>query len=114
MQTLTTEQVRALKADQDGPAIINVLDAQYYRKEHIPDSENIPLSTDNFVEKVEQASGSKSKPVIVYCANTECDASPKAAKKLEQNGFDQVYDYEGGMDAWKEAGLEIAGATADS
>ena len=30
------------------------------------------------------------------------DASPKAAKKLEEEGFTNVYDYEGGTKDWFE------------
>ncbi len=110
METLTTDQVKQMK-QSNGPTVINVLDEKYFRKEHIPGSKNIPLSTDNFVEKVEQAVGGKDKPVIVYCANTECDASPKAAQQLDTSGFEKVYDFEGGMDAWKEAGLPVESAT---
>lgn len=40
----------------------------------------------------------KSKPVIVYCAAG--GRSPRAAAKLTQMGFKQVYDYAGGMNDW--------------
>jgi len=33
-----------------------------------------------------------------------CSASPKAAQKLESIGFQNVKDYDGGLEAWKEAG----------
>jgi len=111
METVSTQDVQQMKQKGNGPAIINVLDEQYFRKEHIPGSENIPVSADDFVQQVAQRVDSKTKPVIVYCANTECDASPKAAKLLDENGFENVYDYEGGMDAWKEAGLKVESAT---
>lgn len=110
METLTTEQVQQMK-QSNGPALINVLDEKYFRKQHIPGSKNIPLSTDNFVQKVEQTAGGKDQPVIVYCANTECDASPKAAQELDKSGFQTVYDFEGGMDAWKDAGLPVESET---
>jgi rhodanese-related sulfurtransferase len=44
--------------------------------------------------------------IAVYCADTECKASPKAAEKLEDFGFKNVYDYEGGKKDWMEAGYE--------
>ncbi|MDO0932914.1 hypothetical protein QQY66_14870 [Streptomyces sp. DG2A-72] len=34
-----------------------------------------------------------SRPVIVYCADQLCDLSPRAATRLEQLGFEQVYDH---------------------
>ena len=54
--------------------------------------------------------GKKDKPIVVYCASTTCDASPKAARRLNEAGFSKVYDYEGGVKAWKESGLELKGS----
>lgn len=110
MQTLTADQLREMKRS-NGPAVINVLDKEVFRKEHIPGSRNIPLRTHHFAEAVEKAVGGKDKPVIVYCASTTCDASPKAAKELEKEGFGTVYDFEGGMKAWKEAGFPVESDT---
>jgi len=36
--------------------------------------------------------------LVSFCKNFECDASPKAAKKLEKLGFDHVVDYEVGIE----------------
>jgi rhodanese-related sulfurtransferase len=115
MQTLTTDQVRditqsgaPLVTEGGEPLIINVLDQSQYRRRHIPGSENIPLAADDFIQRVEEVAGTKQRPVIVYCASATCDASPKAAQRLEEDGFTQVYDYEGGMDAWVQAQLPVA------
>ena len=51
----------------------------------------------------------KDKPVIVYCANTECYASPKATKQMHDLGHATVYDYEAGKTDWKAAGLPVEG-----
>ena len=83
-----------------------------YRKAHIPGSKNLPVGTEDFEKEVEEMAGGKDKEVVVYCADQECDASPKAARKLEEAGFQNVSDYEGGTDDWKQAGLELAGAVA--
>lgn len=107
MKTLTTEQVKAKRDKTEDFALINVLDTDKFREAHIPDSQNVPVLDENFEAKVEELVGSKEKEVVVYCASQSCDASPAAAKKLEAAGFTQVYDYEGGTKAWKEAGLPL-------
>lgn len=107
MLKVTTEQVERTMQSKHGIAVINVLDAEQYNKEHIPGTDNIPQAAEDFVRRVEQKVGEKDRPVVVYCASTECDASPKAAKKLEDAGFQNVYDYEGGTKAWKETGHEV-------
>ena len=49
----------------------------------------------------------KSRTVIVYCLNAECDASPKAVRRMEKLGYKNVFDYEAGKVDWKEAGLPV-------
>jgi len=86
---------------------LNVLPEENYREEHIPGSENIPYNDDNLEVKTLEKAGSKDQTIVVYCAHSECDASPKAAKRLEEAGFENIHDYEGGMKDWKEAGYPV-------
>ncbi|REJ90885.1 MAG: hypothetical protein DWQ34_16370 [Planctomycetota bacterium] len=58
---------------------------------------------------MQQSVPEKDKPVIVYCANTECYASPKATKQMHDLGHATVYDYEAGKTDWKAAGLPVEG-----
>lgn len=88
--------------DNEDFVLINVLPREAFNKQHIRTSINIPMASDDFVDRVESVAGSKDRKVVVYCANFDCDASPKAAKKLEQAGFSKVYDYEGGTEDWFE------------
>lgn len=113
MDEMTTEQLRKMRDAGDDVAVINVLDADHYEREHIPDTRNIPLADDDFVSRVEHAIGDRARPVVVYCASHECDASPRAAVKLEKAGFTNVIDYAGGMKAWREAGLPVEGRQGD-
>lgn len=108
MKTLTTDALKELKSQKNNVPIINVLPEEAYKEEHIPDTENIPLESEDFVEQVENKVPSKDSPVVVYCASVSCDASPNAAKKLESRGFTNVYDFEGGTEAWKQAKLPTA------
>ena len=43
------------------------------------------------------------KPIFVYCGSGI--RSTKAAAVLREKGYDQVFELEGGIKAWKEAGL---------
>jgi rhodanese-related sulfurtransferase len=87
-------------ADPDkGFALVNVLNPEVFAKEHIPASINIPAGNEQEFEK----RFSKEKDIILYCANSDCDASPTVAKRLAEKGFANVYDYEAGMQDWKKA-----------
>jgi rhodanese-related sulfurtransferase len=48
----------------------------------------------------------------VYCASIDCHSSTDAAKKLDQAGFTNVYDYRGGAKAWHQDDAEEAALTA--
>lgn len=82
--------------------LINVLPRDAFNAQHIRTSINIPLEEEDFTQKVEAVAGSKERKIVVYCASFDCDASSQAANHLEAAGFTQVYDYEGGMQDWRE------------
>ncbi len=109
MQVIQAQELRRILNGEDETPVINVLDPEHYRDKHIPATINIPLSSEDFVRQVEQHVHSKAAPVVVYCAKTECDASEKAAKKLEAAGFTTVMDFEAGVDGWSSAGYELEG-----
>jgi rhodanese-related sulfurtransferase len=77
-----------------------VLPEDNFNEKHIRTSINIPHEDKQFTEMVEKVAGSKDRKIVVYCASFDCDASKKAAEKLEKAGFDRVYDYEGGTKDW--------------
>lgn len=107
MRNIDTNEAKKLK--EQGVPVIDVLPPDHYEQKHIPGSINIPLQDDHFIDKAREQIEYQDKPVVVYCANTSCDASPKAAQALEAAGFADVADYEGGIEAWEAAGLEVTG-----
>lgn len=89
---------------KQGFALVNVLSRDMYQDGHIPDSINIPKGHEEEFEK----KFAHDKEIILYCASTECDASPDVARKLVNRGFTNVYDYEAGLRDWKNSGGSIA------
>jgi rhodanese-related sulfurtransferase len=56
----------------------------------------------NFAAKLSQI---PKQPIFIYCAGGV--RSAKAAKILRSNGYTQVYELEGGFNAWREAKLPV-------
>lgn len=103
MKTLTRDELKRMnEQDHEDFVLINVLAPEHFRKQHIRTSVNAPVEREDFTDLVETIAGDKDRKVVVYCANFDCDASPKAAKNLEDAGFKRVYDYEGGTEDWFE------------
>ncbi len=84
--------------------LIEVLEPGAFQEMHIKGAINIPLSK---IGKEAKDRFDKDKELIVYCTDYECTASPTAAQKLEDLGFTNVKDYEGGKKEWAGAGLPV-------
>src|SRR5205085_10141198 len=54
-----------------------------------------------------------SRPVVVYCYDFQCDLSPRGACRLEQLGFEPVYDYVASKAAWLAEGYPSEGLLRD-
>ncbi|MBK0400156.1 rhodanese-like domain-containing protein [Limibaculum sp. M0105] len=84
--------------------LVEVLPFESFKDYHLPGAINIPIAAENFDERIE-AAAPKDGTVVVYCLDSDCDASPKAAKRMEALGFRDVLDYEAGKAEWRSAGL---------
>lgn len=102
ISTITKEELSNKIDQKEDVQIVNVLDPKYYSLGFISGSVAIPLS------EIDERSGEldRDREVIVYCASYECDASRKAAQKLENAGY-VVSAYEGGIKEWKAARLPL-------
>lgn len=104
MKTVTKADIKRMNEVNDEDfVLINTLPEDAFNEKHIRTSINIPYpDNDHFVEDVTKVTGkNKNRKIIVYCANKQCDVSLNAAKALDQAGFVNVYDYEGGMEDWE-------------
>lgn len=89
--------------------LVEVLPSRQYEQAHLPGALHIGLR-DLDQQAPERLDADR--PVIVYCADELCDMSPRAAARLEQLGFRQVYDYVPGKADWLAAGLRREGQAA--
>ena len=111
MEEVSTEYVKeAVDAGDANLVIVDSVDRNRvpgeefeYERERIPGSVSIPQSEvgEEFPKRFDT-----DEEIIVYCGMASCYASPRVATRLESMGFEDVKDYEGGLLAWKEAGLE--------
>lgn len=81
--------------------VIEVLEKEEYERNHLKDAINIPLAS---LGREVKERFDRDQELVVYCADIDCQASTKAAQKLDKLGFENVYDYEEGKKDWREAG----------
>ena len=76
--------------------ILDVRDAESFKKEHIPGAKNVPLT-----ELSKHLSTlPKDKTIVTYCWSLTCAAAPKAALQLAEKGY-KVQEMVGGIQEWK-------------
>jgi rhodanese-related sulfurtransferase/rubrerythrin len=81
--------------------LLDVRQPKEYKQAHIPGAQLIPLATlSDSLNELDPA-----KPVIVYCAMG--GRSRVAAQLLSGQGFEEIYNLQGGIKAWQ--GLEATG-----
>jgi len=101
---ITLEQ--AYKLYNTGVIFIDARDESDFLAGHITNAINIPFDDyDNHMQKLKQLS--KKKPMVIYCAGTDCDLSHLLANLLFEQGFKQVYVFFGGWIEWTNANYPI-------
>jgi rhodanese-related sulfurtransferase len=83
--------------------ILDVRTDEEYAQGKMKNATQIDYYQRNF--KTEVAKLDKTKPVFVYCASGV--RSNSAAKILKQQGFTEVYDLKGGLNAWARSGKPV-------
>lgn len=112
MQTLRTQQLQRLMDHKQDYVLVDVLPEADFEREHIPGSINVPATAPDLIDRIAEAANGKSRMIVVYCTDPQCNASPSVGKRLEQAGYDNVAHYEDGIEGWKAAGLPIEGEQA--
>jgi rhodanese-related sulfurtransferase len=106
--TVTTADLAQRLHDDIGLHVWNVLTDEYFKGELIPGSRRVPV--DRLGEALRRSSLTKDAAIVVYCAGPACPQSRQAAEKLAAFGYTRVEAYEGGLEAWRQAGFGIVGS----
>jgi len=107
MKTISAEELKKKIDAKEDFVLVNVLSKDSFEARHVPTSISIPV--DEIENRASSELPDKNKEIVVYCASTDCHASPRAAKKLEELSYTNVVDYEAGIAGWQDAGYEFEG-----
>ncbi|MDH3701664.1 MAG: rhodanese-like domain-containing protein [Alphaproteobacteria bacterium] len=87
--------------DGDKAVVIDIREPDEYVREHIPESRLVPLSAFDS----EDFAHDRDKIGVFHCSsgNRTCEA----ASRILSTGFKEVYQLQGGLQAWKQAGFPV-------
>lgn len=100
--SLSPAQAVLLINRQNG-LVLDVRSEEEYQTSFIAGSRNIVLG--DLEKRSAELAKFRSKPVVVVCASG--NRSAKAVGVLRKAGFEQVFNLEGGLNAWRDAGQPV-------
>lgn len=105
IHVITAEQLRAMLKGTNDFVLVDVMPRLYFQDFHISGAMSIP--------EPEIAAAVRDWPrtrrIVVYCLDVECDSSRDAAHTLMAMGFTDVLQYEGGKREWRKKKYESLG-----
>src|SRR5579864_4847473 len=100
IKQIDAEQARKM-LEQSGTVLVDVRESDEWRQGHIPQALGIPRG---FLElRIKEKVPDHKAPVILQCASGT--RSLLAARALREMGYENVYNLNGGFNAWKDKGL---------
>lgn len=94
----------ATRLFNDDAYMLDVRTAGEYKEGTIGAATNVSVT--ELASKIDTLKADKDKPVLVFCLSGA--RSGKAAGMLVKNGYTQVFNLAGGMNAWRSAGLPVS------
>jgi rhodanese-related sulfurtransferase len=89
--------------NNDSALVLDVRPEAEYKKGHIKNSKNIPLTA--LQGRLAELEKYKNQPVLAYC--NVGNMSGKACRLLTKSGFTDVHNIGGGIHGWQDANLPL-------
>jgi thioredoxin 1 len=102
-ETISVDQFEKKLAETPGAQLVDVRTSEEFSDGHLKNAQNMNVNREDYKELFNTLD--KSKPVFVYCLSG--GRSGKAAKIMESMGFKEVYNLDGGIMKWNNAGKYV-------
>ncbi len=105
-EVIGPQEAIRLMSHQDG-VLLDVREANELERDgHLRDAIHIPLG--QLANRSKELERHRSQPVIAICRSGHRSAT--ACGRLRKAGFERVYNLQGGVQAWTNAGLPVRGS----
>jgi rhodanese-related sulfurtransferase len=102
---ITVDEVRKRMGAGEQFAFIDTRNPQAWGESDVKLPGAIRLPVDKFEEHISEIP--KDRPIISYCTWPNEGSSASLAQKLRQRGYENVWARQGGLGAWRDAGLPL-------
>jgi len=106
---ISREELASRLAGPNPPLLIDVLPEDDYAAAHLPGATNACVFKVSFLDDIKQLAPDRSRLLVLYGCSSHDLASTTAAEKLSAAGYNQLVQYQGGLEDWCAAGRPIEG-----
>ena len=103
-----TAELRKQLQSTDPPIVIDVRLEDDFKAAHLPGAINNCVYEVVFGDRLAKSVPERTRPIVVYGANSESYEARVAAEKLSRTGYNNVYEYRDGLAGWQAAGDPVA------
>lgn len=103
INAISPKDINSLISAKEKIQLVDVRTPEEYNEGHLKNSENICITTEDFEANINSLD--RNKAVYVYCRSGI--RSTKAALKMKEFGFKEIYNMEGGILLWTAEGFPI-------
>ena len=93
--------------EKEPPLVLDVLTEESYSRHHVPGAQRATVYEVSFLDRVSEIANDRS--IVVYGAGPASKEASVAADKLLRAGFPDVWEFAGGLEAWREQGFATEG-----
>jgi polyisoprenoid-binding protein YceI len=109
IRTIAARDLAALRERSPAPLVVDVLPQACFEACRLPDAHNACVYEVGFADRVRELAADPAATIVVYGAGGGSHDAATAADKLTRLGYAEVRVLEGGLPAWREAGLPLHG-----
>ena len=93
--------------------LLDVLPPDHFEKVHIPGAKNACVFFVSFLDDLDRMIPEKKERVVVYGSSDRSYDAKMAIEKMTRAGYLEVFELEGGIESWREAGNVCEGNSID-
>ena len=108
---LTPKQLIALLEEETSTTLVDLLPPDHFEDQHIPGAKNACVFFVSFLDDLATIVPNKKGPVVLYGSSSRSHETKVAVEKMTRAGYQEIYQLEGGLEAWGEAGFVCEGGS---
>jgi len=95
--------------EKEAPVLLHVLPEESYSREHLPGAQRATVYEVSFLDQVHEIVTDPNRSIVVYGAGPESKEASVAGDKLLRAGFTNIWEFAGGLEAWRKQGFATEG-----